>query len=74
MMDVDRILVEAMKLSDEDRAKLAYRLLEIVPEEPDAAVEAAWMKEVLRRRAEWKAGRVKAIPVEEALTRMFAKP
>ena len=74
MTDVDRILAEAMKLSDEERATLADRLLEIVPEVPDAAAEDAWLKETLRRRAEWKVGRVKAIPIEQALSQMFAKP
>jgi putative addiction module component (TIGR02574 family) len=74
MTDVDRILAEAMKLSDEERATLADRLLEIVPEVPDADVEEAWLKETLRRRAEWKAGMVKAVPIEEAVTQMFAKP
>lgn len=73
MTNVDRILAEAMKLSDEERAALADRLLEIVPEVPDTDVEEAWMKEALRRRAEWKAGRAKAIPLTEALTQMFAK-
>ncbi|MEO8181941.1 MAG: addiction module protein [Deltaproteobacteria bacterium] len=53
------ILAEAMKLSDEERATLADRLLEIVPEVPDAGVEEAWLKETRRRRAEWKAGSVK---------------
>jgi hypothetical protein len=48
--------------------------LEIVPEVPDAGVEEAWLKETLRRRAEWKAGRAKAVPVEEALAQMFVKP
>jgi putative addiction module component (TIGR02574 family) len=73
MTHVDRLLAEAMKLNDEERATLADRLLQIVPEVPDAAVEEAWLKETLRRRAEWKAGRVNAVPIEEALTQMFAK-
>lgn len=74
MTNVDRIMAEAMTLSDEERATLADRLLEIVPEVADAAVEQAWVKEALRRRAEWKAGRAKSVPVEEALAQMFAKP
>jgi len=74
MTSVDRILAEAMKLSDEERATLADRLLEIVPEVPDAGVEEAWLRESLRRRAEWKAGRAKAVPAEEALAQIFAKP
>jgi putative addiction module component (TIGR02574 family) len=74
MTNVDRLMAEAMNLSDEDRATLAERLLEIVPEVADASVEEAWAKEALRRRAEWKAGRAKSVPVEEALAQMFAKP
>ena len=74
MTNVDRLFAEAMEVSDEDRAKLFDRLLEVVPEAPTADVEDAWMKEVARRRAEWQAGRAKAAPVEEALGRMFAKP
>ncbi len=74
MTNVDRILAEAMELSDDERATLADRLLEIVPEVPDAGVEEAWLKEARRRRAEWKAGRAKAFPIEEALTQIFAKP
>ena len=73
MTHLDRIFAEAMQLSDVDRAKLADRLLEVVPEELDADVEEAWKTEVYRRRAEWKAGRVQALPVEEALAQMFAK-
>ncbi len=74
MPTLDQVFAEAMQLSDEDRAKLADRLLEVVPDEPDAEVEEAWMAEVRRRRAEWKAGRVQALPAEEALAQMFAKP
>jgi putative addiction module component (TIGR02574 family) len=74
MTNVDRILAEAMKLSDEERATLADRLLEIVPEVPAADLEQVRVKETLRRRAEWNAGRAKAVPVEEALPQMFAKP
>jgi putative addiction module component (TIGR02574 family) len=74
MTNVDRILAEAVQLSDEERATLADRLLEMVPEVPDATVEEAWLKETLRRQAERKAGRAKPVPVEEALAQMFAKP
>jgi len=38
---VERISAEAMKLSDEERATLADRLLEIVREVPDAGGEKA---------------------------------
>jgi putative addiction module component (TIGR02574 family) len=74
MTNVERVYSEIQKLSASERAELSERLLMLVHEEPDPAVEEAWMKESLRRRAEWKAGKVKAIPVEEALELMFAKP
>jgi len=74
MPTLDQVFAEAMQLSDEDRAKLAERLLKAVSDGPEAEVEEAWTQEVRRRRAEWKAGRVQALPAEEALTQMFAKP
>lgn len=74
MTNLERIYSDIQKLSAAERAELSERLLVLVREEPDPAVEEAWMKETLRRRVEWKAGRMKAIPVEEALERMFAKP
>lgn len=67
-------MAEAMNLSDQERAILADRLLEIVPEVADPSVEEAWVKEALRRRAQWKAGRATSVTVEEALHQMFAKP
>lgn len=73
MMSAERVYSEIQKLNEEERLKLD-RMLEAANDEPDPAVEEAWMKETLRRRAEWKAGKVKAIPVEEALEQMFAKP
>jgi len=74
MPTLDQVFAEAMQLSDQDRAKLADRLLEVVSDGPEAEVEEAWTQEAQRRRAEWKAGRVQALPAEEALTQMFAKP
>ncbi len=74
MTNLERIYSDIQKLSATERAELSERLLVLVHEEPDPAVEEAWMKETLRRRAEWKAGRVKAIPWEEARKRIFEEP
>ena len=74
MLTVDQVFAAAMQLSDSDRAKLADRLLEVVADAPDTEVDDVWCEEVRRRRAEWKAGRVQALPAQEALTQMFAKP
>ena len=72
MTNFDRILAEARELlTEEERLKLSDRL---IVDEPDPAVEEAWMQEVLRRRAEWKAGRAKSSSWEEARKRIFAAP
>jgi putative addiction module component (TIGR02574 family) len=74
MPTLDQVFAAAMQLSEEDRVKLAALLLEVIPDEPDVDVEEAWREEVRRRRAAWKAGRVQAVPIEEGLARIFAKP
>lgn len=73
MTNAERVYSEIQKLDPEERLKLD-RMLETANDNPDPVVEEAWMKETLRRRAEWKAGKMKAIPVEEALEQMFSKP
>ncbi len=57
MTNVDRILAEAMKLSDEDRAELTDRLLELVPE-MSAKERAALDAEIERSLDDADAGRV----------------
>ncbi len=71
MTNVDRILAEAMQLSEEERSELADRLAKTVPSAKE--VETAWLDEADRRMAELDAGRVKAVPWEEARARIFAK-
>jgi putative addiction module component (TIGR02574 family) len=58
-------------LTTKDRLELARRLLaepEIAPEE-QAAVQAAWESELVRRVEEIRSGKVVAVPIEE----MFKK-
>jgi putative addiction module component (TIGR02574 family) len=61
---------EAMKLTAEERAQLADRLIASLFE--DAEIEDAWDVEVERRIAEIEAGRSKLIPASEAITRARA--
>jgi len=61
---------EAMKLTAEERAQLADRLIASLFE--DAAIEDAWDVEVERRIAEIEAGRSKLISASEAITRARA--
>jgi len=61
---------EALKLSAEERACLADRLLASLSD--DAEVEEAWAAEVERRIAEIESGRVQLVPVAEAIARARA--
>jgi putative addiction module component (TIGR02574 family) len=61
---------EALKLSVEERARLADRLLASLSE--DAEVEEAWAAEVERRIAEIEGGRVQLVPASDAIARARA--
>ncbi|MGH8701258.1 MAG: addiction module protein [Burkholderiales bacterium] len=58
---------EAMKLTAEERARLADRLIASLSE--DAEIEEAWAAEVERRIAEIEAGRAPVVPAAAAIAR-----
>ena len=58
---------EALKLSPEDRVRLADHVLASLRGQDE--VEEAWGVEVVRRLAEVEAGTVSLIPVEQAVQR-----
>jgi putative addiction module component (TIGR02574 family) len=64
---VEVLEAEAMKLSPEERARLADRLIASLSE--DAEIEEAWTAEVERRIAEIEAGRAPVVPAAEAIAR-----
>lgn len=64
---VDVLEAEAMKLSPEERARLADRLIASLSDE--AEIEQAWALEVERRIAEIEAGRSPVVPAAEAIAR-----
>lgn len=64
---VDVLEAEAMKLSLEERARLADRLIASLSD--DAEIEEAWALEVERRIAEIEAGRAPVVPAAEAIAR-----
>jgi putative addiction module component (TIGR02574 family) len=66
----DTLQSEALKLSAEERARLAERLLASLFQ--DEALESEWSSEVERRIAEIEAGRAKLIPAAEAINRARA--
>ena len=61
---------EALKLSAEERVRLADRLLASLGE--DADVDDAWAREVERRIAEIESGRVQLVPAKDAIARARA--
>ena len=61
---------EALKLTVEERAHLADRLLASLSE--DAEVEEAWAIEVERRVADIESGRAHLVPAAEAIARARA--
>jgi len=64
---VDVLEAEAMKLTPEERARLADRLIASLSD--DAEIEEVWAAEVERRIAEIEAGRAPVVPAAEAIAR-----
>lgn len=60
-MSTDDLLAEALRLSREERARIAAELLSSL-EEADEEVVAAWAEELLRRSAEIREGHVSPVP------------
>lgn len=67
----EKVLSDAMRLSEAERAELAGRLLETLePEEGLCTAEeqaASWEAEIKRRMDQLDRGDIKAIPREEAM-------
>ena len=64
---LENLKTEALKLSAEERAELADRLIASLFE--DAEIEEAWAAEVKRRVTEIESGRAKLVPASEAIAR-----
>jgi putative addiction module component (TIGR02574 family) len=64
---VEVLEAEAMKLTPEERERLADRLIASLSD--DADIEEAWATEVERRIAEIESGRAKVVPAAEAIAR-----
>lgn len=73
MTNLERVLAEAMTLSNDERSELAERLLETLGpvEHVDPEVDAEWREEVRRRRARVASGEAKLVPWEEVRQRLF---
>lgn len=73
MNDVDRFLSEARKLSADARNELTDRILELVPDDIDPAIDEAWREELRRRRAKIDSGETKLLAWEDVREQLFAK-
>lgn len=60
---------QAMKLLLPERAKLIASLIALLDAADEGDVEAAWEQEVRERSAAYHAGKIKAVPVSEAVAR-----
>jgi len=67
---LEELEAEALKLTAEERAHLADRLLASLGE--DAELEEAWAVEVERRVADIESGRAHLIPAADAIARARA--
>jgi putative addiction module component (TIGR02574 family) len=70
--DAEKLLQEALSLSEDTRVDLAKAFLESVEHEPaDEGADAAWSAEAKRRLEEVRSGAVKPVPWEEAEGQIF---
>jgi len=72
LMSLDELVAEVKKLSLEDRAALAKRIVESLDELSEPEIEALWVQEAERRLEELEQGRAAEIPAEEVLRRARA--
>jgi putative addiction module component (TIGR02574 family) len=65
----------ALKLSEEDRARLAVRLLASLEEEAESPeeIEKLWLAEAERRFQELRQGVVQGVPAHEVFAQLRAK-
>jgi len=63
---VKRVLDDALKLSEKDRAAVAAKLLDSLDSDAEDEIEAAWAAEIQKRVDDLDQGKVKAIPWSEA--------
>lgn len=62
------ILDRALKLPAVDKARLVDKLLSSL-DKPDEAMEALWRKEVEDRLEAYRAGNLRAVPLEQVLAK-----
>jgi putative addiction module component (TIGR02574 family) len=69
-MDARQLLVEALRLSDEERAALAGELIQSLDREIDEGAEAAWSAEIRARLDRVDSGTARTVSWSEARRRI----
>jgi putative addiction module component (TIGR02574 family) len=72
LMDSKQLLLEALRLPEEERAALAGELIESLDTDVDPDAEAAWAEEIRARVGEIESGRAKTTSWSEARRRIHA--
>jgi putative addiction module component (TIGR02574 family) len=67
---VSEVFNAALALSEEDRGRLAEKLVESLDQDTDPAAEDAWVAEIERRLARIDAGQAKTVTMDEAVMRL----
>jgi putative addiction module component (TIGR02574 family) len=67
MATVEELITQAMRLSPEDRARLAHELLDSLGDSPPEDVERAWGEEIGRRAREVIDGTVELVDFDDVL-------
>lgn len=70
MQSTAEVFEAALALSDDDRAKLADKLVESLDGEADPDAGGAWATEIERRLARIESGQATSISMTEAIARM----
>ena len=65
----DDVVANAMKLPEQERARLARELIASLDAEIEPDVEALWLDEAERRLKELRSGKAQGVPAEEAFAR-----
>lgn len=70
MRSIEQLTEEILSLPNESRALLADKLVESLEFDTDSTIQAVWVAEAKRRRAEIRDGAVQPIPGEDGLAQV----
>ena len=73
IMRTSDAILEALKLPEEERARVALRLSESLSGLPDVHAQEAWAGEISRRIARLNDGTARTVTADEALSRARAR-